>query len=290
MMGHRYLAVVGVTILGAVLMTPACDDGGETNVGGSTTTSTGSGGASSGSSSSSGTGGTGGQILLACPEPHTTIGGDCDLLNPLASCDDGFWCDEVNNFATCVTVQGRGVFGPGQPCADHNECAPGLRCQMKKCSPVCCPTTDEPCLADSGACNIEVNLGGEDWIMMCSYLPACTLLEDTCDADSGYECHIQDPDACLAVCAPPSANQPGEGESCNFVNDCTESQLCNNNGGDNGVCRQLCNVNSWETDEVPLGGCPPDRICESVTISCSDWSHLGICMPTGGSGGAGGSG
>jgi hypothetical protein len=290
MIGYRYLSVVGGTILGVVLAMPACDEGTDTSVGGSTSSSTGTGASSSGSSSSTTSTGTGGAPLLTCPEPFTTIDGECDLLNPVTSCDPGFWCDQVSNVAACVSVQGTGVFGPGQPCIEHSECAAGLRCQMKKCTPICCPTTDEPCLADSGSCNIEVNLGGEDWVMMCSYLPSCTLLEDTCDPDSGYDCHIQDPDACLAVCAPPSGNPSAEGESCGFLNDCGESQLCNNNGGDDGVCRQLCNLNSWQTDDVGLGGCLPDRTCETVTVSCGDWAHLGICMPTGGGGGAGGGG
>ncbi len=268
---------------------PACDDAEESNVGGSTSTSTGTGGSSSGTTTTTTTSSGGGQPPLTCSVPITNLPTDnCDPLNPLSSCEPGNWCDVLPNGVACVSSQGKGVFGAGQACAAESECAPGLACQMGKCSPACCQATNEPCSANSGQCNIEVDLGGDSWVRRCSYLPACTLLEDTCDPNSGYECHIQTPSACEAVCAPPSSSPSPEGGSCSHLNDCGESQICNDNGGDNGNCRQLCNLDSWQTDEVPLGGCLPDRTCEPITTGCAEWDHLGICMPIGGTGGAGG--
>jgi len=271
------------------MLMPACEETEETGGGGSSTTSTGTGGASSGTTTTTTTTSGGGQVSLTCTEEVTNVSTDeCDPLNPLTSCDAGFWCDVSPSGASCVSVQGKGVFGPGQPCGANTECAPGLACQMGKCSPVCCRPTNEPCTADSGECNIEVNLGGDSWVRRCSYLPSCVLLQNTCDPNSGYECHIQNPAACEAVCAPPSSSPSPEGGSCAHLNDCGESQICNSNGGDDGICRQLCDVNTWETAEVPLGGCPPERSCEPINTGCAEWGHLGICMPTGGGGGAGG--
>jgi len=268
----------------------ACDD--EETGGGGTTSSSGTGGTASSASSTSSSTGTGGGTQLTCPEPFTSITeGECDLLNPLSSCPDGFWCDVQGSTAACVTVQGKGVKGPGQSCAGDSECSAGLSCQMNKCSPVCCPATGEPCLANSGTCNIEVSLAGDQWVQMCSYLPSCTLLEDTCEGAD--VCLIQDPAQCLSVCVGQSATAAEEGEECNYINDCGESARCNNEGG-TGYCRQLCDINDWQTSEVPTGGCPPGRQCEVLNTPCTDgsWDHLGICMPTGagGSGGGGGAG
>ncbi|MBW2454050.1 MAG: hypothetical protein JRI68_06055 [Deltaproteobacteria bacterium] len=285
----RYLALVGALSAGSVLVMPACDDGEDTSAGGSTSTSNGTGGSSSGTTTTTTTSGQGGQPLLTCTETVTNVpAGDCDPLNPLVTCETGFYCDVTQSGVLCASSQGKGVFGAGQPCSGESECAPGLACQMGKCSPVCCRPTNEPCNANSGECNIEVNLGNDNWVRRCSYLPACTLLENTCDPNSGYDCHIQNPSACSAVCAPPSSAPAPEGGSCSHLNDCGESQICNDNGGDAGNCRQLCNVNSWQTDEVPLGGCDPDRTCEPLSTACAEWDHLGICMPSGGTGGAGG--
>jgi len=267
----------------------ACDEESETG-GGGTTSSSGTGGVASSSSSSSSTG-TGGTPLLTCTEAYTSItDGDCELLNPLTTCPDGFWCDVQGVTAACVTVQGKGVKGPGQPCGGDSECAAGLSCQMDKCSPVCCPATEEPCLANSGACNIEVSLAGDAWVQMCSYLPSCTLLQDTCDGTD--VCLIQTPSQCLSACVQPSGNAVGHGEECSYINDCGESSLCNNEDG-TGYCRQLCDTTDWQTSEVPTGGCPPGNQCENLNTTCVDtWDHLGICKPTGagGSGGGGGAG
>ncbi len=290
MRAFRYLGVVGLAAIAAALMTPACGEESETGGGGSTS-SNGTGGVSSTSTSSSGTGGSGGIPLLTCTEAYTSItDGACDLLNPLSSCDTGFWCDVQGSTSACVTVQGKGVKGPGQPCAGDTECAAGLSCQMNKCSPVCCPADNQPCSENSGECNIEVTISGDQWVQMCSYLPACTLLQDTCEND-GDVCIIQDGDQCLSVCVGQSGSAVPEGGECNYLNDCSESQHCNSEGGV-GICRQLCNVNSWQTDEVPLGGCPPNRDCTTKNTGCSEWSHIGMCMPngSGGAGGAGGSG
>ena len=269
---------------------PACDDSGGTGEGGSSTSSTsGTGGSST---SSTGTGGGGATAMLTCAEAYTSItDGPCDLLNPLTSCEPGFWCDVQGSTSACVTVQGKGVKGPGQPCAVDTECAAGLSCQMEKCSPVCCPANNQPCAANSGECNIEVSLSGDAWVQMCSYLPACTLLENTCTGDDDV-CIIQKALECLSVCVEQSGTAAGEGDECQYLNDCGESQHCNSEGG-TGYCRQLCDLNSWETDEVPLGGCPPNRECQVEIWACDTiWDHIGMCMPigAGGSGGSGGSG
>ena len=74
-----------------------------------------------------------------------------------------------------------------------------------------------------------------------------------------------------------------EGETCAFTNDCGESSVC-----DASVCRQLCDLTNWMTEEVPTGGCPPGRTCQTYGWPNSDWSNIGICRPNGGGGGAGG--
>lgn len=110
--------------------------------------------------------------------------------------------------------------------------------------------------------------------MACVYNEVCEPLEDTC-SNPQQNCYLQDFDQYLAVCLNSPQNTP-EGEACGYLNSCTESAFCSNES----VCRQLCDLDDWQTSEVPTGGCPPDRTCIALGFEVgSPWENLGACLP-----------
>jgi len=289
MASFRYL---GVALVCGVAMMGACGD--ETDDPGSPTTT-------GGGATTSGTGGTGGSTTttstsssgMACNTTNlglTCTGtvsdvdqSACSLLSQY--CPDGQWCDISDNGSRCVPYQG-GSKGHGTACGNDSECLAGLSCIGNKCSAFCCDATDQPCCG--GTCSTTVDFGNGVRAMMCAYQDACDLLLDNCPIP-GEDCHPADVAAGQALCTAPASSAVPEGGTCMFVNDCGESQLCNQNLGDDQICRQLCNVNSWMTDAVPTGGCLQGRECVSVNWNNGGvWDHIGLCMPPGGSGGSGG--
>jgi hypothetical protein len=109
--------------------------------------------------------------------------------------------------------------------------------------------------------------------MACTYLPVCNLFKGDCKPPG--QCHITDGPNCLAECDKPSTQQVKEGEKCEFRNDCGESQICNKNAPDAGVCRYFCDTSNAAA-EPGKGGCPMGRKCTGVTSGCK---NLGICTP-----------
>jgi hypothetical protein len=154
-----------------------------------------------------------------------------------------------------------------------------MRCIDEKCSPVCCPDTDEPCAG--GRCNVSVSYSGGAIVRHCSYATKCTLFAGDCP--EGKYCHISDQDQGLAECDSPSSNFTDmEGVECEYRNDCGESQLCNKNGddmgtGDKGICRHLCNT---KDDQQPpgKGGCEAMRTCTEANGGA--FMDIGICLPS----------
>ncbi|MFP6683958.1 MAG: hypothetical protein VB934_04565 [Polyangiaceae bacterium] len=249
------------------------DDGSTAGAGagGSTAPSTPSSGGS-GSVGGAGPGGMGSGAGLTCTEAYTDMTGDCDLL--AQDCPTGFWCNVVGEAAACVASTGS-LKGIGAECF-QGQCAAGLRCLEKFCSPYCCPASNEPC--GEGTCDVHVTFGMK-YAMMCSFNAGCTLFEGNCP--EGQYCHIGDADAGLAVCDLPASSFVAEGEVCKYRNDCGESQLCNKNGsdknGENGVCRHLCKPSDWENLDPGKGGCAADRKCKPA--NAGSFMDLGICEP-----------
>jgi hypothetical protein len=232
--------------------------------------------ASASASSSSGTGGCGPttNLGLSCADEYTNVTGACDLL--AQDCATGEYCDiDAEGASVCLPDHG-GVKCRGESCVTLEECQAGLQCIDSKCTPFCCPDSNEPCAG--GLCDTQVDFGNDMFGLVCSYLPQCQLLMNECTAPA--ECHPARFDQALAVCDSPSSSHVGEGESCIFRNDCGESQICNTTG-EPGVCRQLCNVRDWMTLEPPTGGCPPERECVEVDWGNDEWTHIGICLTIG---------
>lgn len=277
MMALRYLGLVlGTGLLVAV----GCGDDTSTDDDGSGASGSGAAGAagpvgSGGSTSATMTGG-GGSAPLTCTGNYTDIPvGECDLLGQ--NCPAGTWCNVVDNggLTTACVAHAGGLKGKGDPCTVEAECDIGLIC-LDQCRPVCCPDTNEPC--DGGECNLQVDFGG-GYAFMCTYNIGCTLFAGDCAM--GTECHIQDADSGLAVCIGPSPAQVEEGEVCEFVNDCKESQLCNTNAPDGmpdekGVCRHLCDTTKL-ANAAGEGGCLMGRTC--VEVNAPGFPNLGICTP-----------
>ncbi len=234
---------------------------------GTTTSMTGSSSTTSDSTSSTS------NVPLTCGEAITNaMETDCELLNQ--TCGTGFWCDMKTVGASLVTVckpDTGGLLDKGMDCTQLSECKAGLLCVDKKCSPFCCPSTDEPC--GGGSCDIKLN-SGAGWAMMCSYATTCTLFEGTCT--EGEYCHLTDAAQGLAVCDSPTANVEDEGGPCEYRNDCKESALCNKNPPDMGICRHLCNTTTPNADPGK-GGCVAERECKPM--KADGIPNLGICLP-----------
>lgn len=213
---------------------------------------------------------------LTCSEEYTNIPkGECDLL--AQDCASGTFCGvaTVDGAKTtkCVPDLG-GVKDKGADCVSNSECKSGLTCVDNHCSPFCCPATDEPC--DGGTCDVNLNfeMGKTAFAMACSYLTICDLFAGNCA--EGMDCHLSDATACLAVCDSPSDNAVSEGGDCMYRNDCGESQLCNNNSPDMGVCRYFCDTTKAD-QPAGKGGCPQDRMCKPA--GGTGCSNLGLCVP-----------
>jgi len=216
--------------------------------------------------------------IIECGEGYTNITGTCDLLNQ--DCENNEHCDvntNANPPTTLCKPQKDGLGPKGEECGSTKECKSGLRCVLGHCSPYCCPSNHEPCAG--GICDVQVSFPNEGWVMMCSYLPACTLFESNCE--EGTYCHIGIAEQGLAVCDPPSDNLQEEGGVCEFRNDCKESAICNKNAPDGngklGICRHLCDT--AKGGEPEKGGCLPKRACEEIKAGV--FTDLGICKPTG---------
>ena len=252
------------------------------------TTSSGAGGASSTTSSTTTTPSTStttstttmstssGSMTIQCTKATTTVPkGDCDLLQQ--DCPAGMVCGVAKEggmaVSKCQPDKG-GLKVAGSACTTNTECKGGMSCVAGFCSPFCCPDTNEPCAG--GTCDVNLSFGADKSIyaLACSYLPICTLYGGECK--NGEECHLTDASACLAVCDAPSDTHVDEGGMCTYRNDCGESQLCNKNEPDMGVCRHFCDTTKAGA-EPGKGGCLAGRTCK--TVSGTGCTNLGLCLP-----------
>lgn len=238
----------------------------------------GAGGASTSSTSSSSTssGGAGGSVPLVCTPKYSSVkSGPCDLLQQ--DCGPGQTCRPwaVGNSYTTKCLANSGLKSRGAPCSSDQECEAQLFCTGNvnspgQCAPICCPDTDEPC--GGGKCNLSVQLGPTDFIMLCTYLTQCTLLTANACA-KGTECHLQDSKQGYAACVAPSGTHVAEGQACQYINDCGDMQLC-----DVGKCRYNCFLGGAGQGLSPgLGGCLAGQTCVDKGTGIEG---IGVCQPT----------
>ena len=266
--------VLGIALLAVGIGFGACSGDDPGGAGPSTTTQTTSAGGSTTTSSSSSGGG--GQGPIQCSDTYTTITGECDLLKQ--DCPPGDECAVKTmggTGSTCRSAQ-NGLKDRGMQCTSPSECMNGMVCANNRCSPFCCPSTDEPC--GSGTCDVQLNFAAGQWAMVCSYLQSCTLFAHQCT--SPQECHIGDVNLGVAVCDSPSDSHVGEGEVCQYRNDCGDDQICNRSGadlgdgGNLGKCRYLCQVDG-QSLAPGEGGCPASQTC--TTLSKPALPNIGKC-------------
>ncbi len=220
---------------------------------------------------------------IECAKEYTNITGDCDLLNQNCEFKDKYFC-EVKTAADSVSTICKGKHGgllpQGADCnpQEKDTCKAGLRCVFKKCSPYCCPSNHLPC--NGGICDVHFGFGkSDDWVMMCSYLPACKLFKEDpiMLCAEGTYCHIGIAEQAYSVCDPPSDNIQEEGGPCTYRNDCKESAICDKKSGEiEGICRHLCDTEKGGL--VEEGGCLAERTCEKIKAGI--FENLGICRPT----------
>ncbi len=267
--------------LSLALASGGCGDGGSGTGGGSTsaTTSgdggeTGDGGAGDGPASSvvvssvaSSSASTGG-APISCLADHATFdGGPCNLLHQ--DCPDGMHCNFKSagsgNWTTECEARA-GLKNLGAECGEDAECESGLFCVFSVCTPVCCPSTDEPC--NGGNCNLTFSVDANDSIRLCTYSKQCIpLTADACPEDTA--CHFEEPQ--VATCVPGSGSNVAEGEECAALNDCGNMQQC---ASSDGVCRYICMLE--ENSQPPgFGGCLVGQTCE--TSPEVGFVGLGLC-------------
>lgn len=236
-----------------------------------------SGGSSSGTQNTGG-GGEGGTISsgsmstsvssssgapIECTD-HTTLDEtDCSLVKQDCA-NPGEMC--IPNGESTQCVYQTGIKGPGAPCSNNKECEAGSTCVFYTCSPFCCPSQAQA-FCGSAQCNVSISFGTKI-AFACNLSKTCTLFENACPPNQG--CRLGDPTQELALCAPQSANPAAEGESCEFLNDCGDNQLCSPKGN---VCRYTCLLDGWQTKEPGLGGCPINQTCLAAS------TNYGVCDP-----------
>jgi hypothetical protein len=269
------LAYSAPALIGAGLL--ACgnaaddDDTSSGGAGPSTTVSASTSGAGAMTTSTASSGSGAGPIT--CTGEYSTLpDGPCDLLEQ--GCPLGQSCEPKNSGGayTPTCVDNPGLKGANKFCQSSNECQAGLFCVFNLCTPVCCPTTNEPC--GGGTCNVEFSGDTGNWapgfITLCSFLEKCQVL--TADAcPEGKDCHLQDFEQGLAVCVPPNGSFVPEGGACSYLNDCADMQLCYNN-----ACRFNCYVSASGQGMPGLGGCPEGQDCVADEFGVDD---IGICQP-----------
>lgn len=243
--------------------------GGEAGAGGAPTTTT-TTTTTTGSTATVTSTGTGDPPILCGAQQYATFArGDCDLLQQ--DCPPGEHCtwDSLGGGEWTTVCEPRGgMKNLGADCAVDDECEAGLYCIFAVCTPVCCPTNDQPCAG--GNCNLNLTLDADDSVRLCTYSKQCIpLTAEACPEDTG--CHFEEPQ--VATCVPGSGSDVPEGGPCEAINDCGNMQQC---GNAEGVCRFICLL--AENSQPPgFGGCLAGQVCRATPEIGLD--GLGLCEP-----------
>lgn len=264
-MGKRFFLLLP---LAAAAILAACgEETQETDDAGSgATSSVGSGGTPSVASgiTSAGVGGTN-DTGIACFGAYTNIPmGECDLLRQ--NCAGGMACEPIQMGANWTTqcVPQKGLKGAGDSCVNNDSCAGGLHCVFDRCSPICCPSSNEPC-GVSGVCNVNTPFG-QFQAQTCSYLESCNLFTGECGDSANCYPLMDDGNS---VCAPITGPTNGVGGSCSAINECEDSMVCLG-----GTCTWACYLDG---DALPegQGGCPAGQTC--VENGSNPPQNVGVC-------------
>ncbi len=214
--------------------------------------------------------------------------GPCDLLQQ--DCPAGQTCKETlaNGSWTTQCVFSHGLKSEGEKCSYDEECLEKLSCGAGRCAPVCCQTTNAPCLG--GLCDllIQFDNSGKNNKRVCHYAKACTLMtEDACEV--GFRCHVEDTKQGLATCiiASPGKVIDDLGE-CHFLNECGDMSHCQGASGFvPGKCHYYCYLDQSNpfSPGAGLGGCPAGQTCQSGTLDGKPVDlgipNIGLCAPGG---------
>jgi len=227
---------------------------------GSTTIATGQGGATSASTT------TGGPVT--CPNPNYTdlVEDECALLDRSSCTEPGTGCVPEND-GTTACVYGGGLKDVQATCTENAECKPGLVCAFDRCSRPCCRETNEPCGA--GECNVEFTFDA-NFVYYCSYLDSCTPFGEPCPSSQGCVPRFAEGDA---VCVGLQPDGGGDGDGCQFINDCQLNLVCDRDGVPD-VCRYMCKTDGSSTTPGE-GGCPMGQTCQPE----GTLSGIGVCRP-----------
>ena len=249
----------------------------------------GAGGTSGTGGSSGGTGGTsdGG---ATCPAGEATdaVTDECDLI--LQDCPPGRTCSieptDGGSYRTVCADLGSGTKQLSDLCDFHSDCAPGLRCTLRKCTRPCCDAVEQQQCGSDGDCDLQINFGNNSaFLKVCTFSPPCTPWANDCPPGPETDCHLGF-NSKIACSFPNYSQDAGStlGQPCQFLNDCEDSQHCSyeSSGATMGTCRWLCKV---KDDGAPAsgtvggapgqGGCPSGQTC--AAFADPDW--LGVCRP-----------
>jgi hypothetical protein len=253
-----------VISIGAAACEPEIDE--TTDTSSTSSSSDGSGGTQSVASATTtaGVGGSG-DTGIQCFAAYTDIPmGECDML--LQNCGAGMGCEAFQQGIgwTTTCVPDEGLKGPGDPCVNSNSCRAGSYCVFDRCSPVCCPITNEPC-GVNGVCNVDSPFGPHT-AQTCSYLATCTLFTGECGDEANCYPLLDDGNS---VCAPITGATVGEGEVCGAINECDDSMVCNG-----GICSWACYLDGNGQSEG-AGGCPSGLTCTEAGMNPPQ--NVGVC-------------
>lgn len=213
---------------------------------------------------------------LTCAGNASTVPlGACDPLQQ--DCPPGKTCRPNGSQYTTACMPANGLKSASEACASDKECDAKLFCVFGKCSPVCCPESNEPC--GSGLCDATQSYGSY-LIYFCHFAPRCNLLtEGACEPGTG--CHIEDGKQGLATCSAPAATATGDQGACKYINDCPDMEQCWGPPGGQSVCHFLCWTDA-SGDALPgLGGCPAGQTCRNKSGNASinyGVAKLGLCF------------
>jgi hypothetical protein len=200
----------------------------------------------------------------------------CDLIEQ--DCENKLLTCYPNENGTSCTPLGYGAKSRGMACEANAECASGLACLAKYCTPFCCEEFQYEICGPGGRCAINLTVDATHTVTICSYAEPCTLFAGDCPSDEG--CQPVADDGSSACSTPSSGAFVGEGNNCEARNDCGDAQACANQGGVLPICRFYCLLDdspygAGTIDGAPgQGGCPQGQTCKASSGN-PDW--LGIC-------------
>jgi hypothetical protein len=162
---------------------------------------------------------------------------------------------------------GAGEGEEGDPCMLANDCVAGLLCigptgDMGTCRGACCLGADDGC-ASGLECLIPISAPGasDTGVGACAVPDECDLVLQDCEGAAACYPSVKEG---VSVCV--AGGEHGEGDPCEFANDCTGGFACTD-----GECTRLCDRSEGAED-----GCEDGQTCvELIGFP----STVGVCDP-----------